>query len=176
MFGGALVGGGVDAYQQYEQNCGSFNNFNWGEFAGAAATGAAAGLFLGTGVDIVAASGSLDILDSAGVGFSDRELQVAQALSESGSRVLLRAKAGDQATSDLIVDGEYWDVYTLRTSSVNRIISEATHKGAQVQGGGVAIDLTQSALREADLPENFAERFLKVSSRVKKFRIFDFRP
>jgi hypothetical protein len=47
MFGGALVGGGIDAYQQYEQNCGSFNNFNCGEFAGAAATGALTGLLLG---------------------------------------------------------------------------------------------------------------------------------
>jgi RHS repeat-associated protein len=48
--GGAIVGGGIDAYQQYEQNCGSFNNFNWGEFAGATAFGALTGLGIGLGV------------------------------------------------------------------------------------------------------------------------------
>jgi hypothetical protein len=40
---GAVVGGGIDAVDQYVRNCGSFNNFNWGEFLGAAVGGAVAG-------------------------------------------------------------------------------------------------------------------------------------
>ena len=57
---GALVGGGLDAFKQYEQNCGSFNNFNWGEFVGAAASGAVAGASIGTGLGLV-----LDLVDTA---------------------------------------------------------------------------------------------------------------
>jgi RHS repeat-associated protein len=59
---GAIVGGGLDALTQYEQNCGSFNNFNWGEFLGAAAGGAVIGATVGTGVggEIDAGAGAAD--------------------------------------------------------------------------------------------------------------------
>ena len=62
--------------------------------------------------------------------------------------VVLRDPVGSRgtATSDLLVDGVQWDVYTPTTGNVSRIVSAVASKGSQVQGGGVIIDLSRTSV------------------------------
>jgi hypothetical protein len=82
-----------------------------------------------------------------------------------GARDPVGTRAGG-ATSDLLVDGERWDVYTPQTKNPNRIISAVASKGGQVLGGGV-IDLSESEVT-ADQLGNVAARIAGTSARVGK--------
>jgi RHS repeat-associated protein len=95
-----------------------------------------------------AASGSLTII---GEGFSESEVSVAQYLAGQGRNVLLRAATGVGRTSDLIVDGVPYDVYTPEVgTSVRNVLSKAARKWTQVDGGGVVIDLRNTGYTAAD--------------------------
>jgi hypothetical protein len=69
-----------------------------------------------------------------------------------GNNVLLRIPKGTRAgggTSDLLVNGVKYDVYTPETSSVNRIISSMASKNSQTSG--VVLDLSKTTVTEAQL-------------------------
>jgi RHS repeat-associated protein len=117
--------------------------------------------------------GSLTI-DTNGT-FSVSELRVARHLAAEGNKVRLRPPTGIGRTSDLLVNGERWDVYTPKTANINRIVSAAAKKGSQVPGGGVIIDLSESPLTRADLGNlrTLRNRIRKTGSRVKYIRVID---
>jgi contact-dependent growth inhibition (CDI) system CdiA-like toxin len=98
-------------------------------------------------------TGSLRILGS---GFSESELGAAELLALQGRQVILRAEPGDVKTSDLLLDGVPYDVYTPTTGSVRSIINAIVRKGKQVNGGGVVLDLSKSPLSAADLGDLLA--------------------
>jgi hypothetical protein len=71
---------------------------------------------------------------------------MAQLLYEQGNDVVLRQATGAGRTSDLLVNGVAYDVYTPTTGNVNAIVSAIAKKGSQVNGGGVVLDLSSSPL------------------------------
>ena len=79
---------------------------------------------------------------------SASEVSAAEYMAGQGNRVLLRDPVGPRgsATSDLLVNGEQWDVYTPTTGNASRFVSAVASKGSQVRGGGVIIDLSQSSV------------------------------
>ncbi|MPZ84377.1 MAG: hypothetical protein GEV28_29885 [Actinophytocola sp.] len=87
-----------------------------------------------------------------GEGFSASERAAAETLAGQGRNVVLRA--ADPAagrTSDLLLDGIAYDVYSPTTGNVARIVSAIAAKGSQVRGGGVVLDLSKSPLTTADV-------------------------
>jgi contact-dependent growth inhibition (CDI) system CdiA-like toxin len=61
-------------------------------------------------------------------------------------------------TSDLLVNGVSWDVYTPKIKNVDRIVSAVASKGSQVQGGRVIIDLSQTSVT--------ADQLVNIQARV----------
>ncbi|MGR9117149.1 MAG: CdiA C-terminal domain-containing protein, partial [Gammaproteobacteria bacterium] len=112
---------------------------------GVAATAAEAGLAacpIGRGAKV--ADGLLTI--QAGK-FSASEISAAKYLASLGKNVVLRQPVGTRAgggTSDLLVNGVNYDVYTPITSNPNRIISAIASKNSQAEG--VVLDLSQSSV------------------------------
>lgn len=104
--------------------------------------------------------------------FSESERRVAQQLADEGRDVHLRVPTGKGRTSDLVVDGVPWDVYTPKTSNPDRIISAVASKGSQVEGGGVVIDLSQSSVTRDQLG-NVLERVRGTGARVSDVRIIE---
>jgi hypothetical protein len=85
--------------------------------------------------------GNLKILPGT---FSESETYAAMYLSQQGRNVILRSATGLGRTSDLLVDGIAYDVYTPTTSNVNRIISSIAHKNTQATG--IVLDLRSSSV------------------------------
>jgi hypothetical protein len=99
---------------------------------------------------------------------SQSEVTAAMELADRGSDVVLRDPIGTRAgglTSDLLVNGEPWDVYTPTTGNVSRIVSAVASKGSQVQGGGVIIDLSQTSVT-ADQLANIQARIAGTGARI----------
>lgn len=83
------------------------------------------------------------IVTYEGGGFSSSELNAASEMARRGNNVALRAADPTAArTSDLLVNGTPYDVYTPTTGNIDRIVSRVASKGSQVRGGGVVIDLS----------------------------------
>ncbi len=114
-----------------------------------------------------AAPGSLRTIGS---GFSASELRVAQLLADGGDTVVLREATGVGRTSDLLVNGVPYDVYTPETGNIDRIVSAVSSKGSQVQGGGVIIDLTDSPLTTAQLGD-ILPRVQGVTSQISDIKV-----
>lgn len=77
--------------------------------------------------------------------FSKSERRAAQYLADKGHHVVLRLPVNTQMgvrTSDLLVDGIPYDVYTPKTLNPNRIISAIAKKNSQAQG--IVLDLTET--------------------------------
>lgn len=94
-------------------------------------------------------SGSLTISEGS---FSASEISAAQYMAGRGSKVILRdvIEGGAKGrTSDLLVDGLAYDVYTPETSNVNRIISNIAKKNSQAQG--VVVDLSKTNVDPSQL-------------------------
>ncbi|SDG36968.1 SpvB/TcaC N-terminal domain-containing protein [Epilithonimonas hungarica] len=94
-------------------------------------------------------SGSLTISEGS---FSASEISAARYMAGRGSKVILRdvIEGGAQGrTSDLLVDGLTYDVYTPKTSSVKSIVSAIRSKNSQAQG--IVVDLSESSLKPSDL-------------------------
>lgn len=101
-------------------------------------------------------AGGLTIADISGEGFTPAELNAASYLyKQGGNYVVLRTAVGTRAgggTSDLLVNGTRWDVYTPEAdTSVRNIMSTAAGKWTQVHGGGVFIDLSNTGLSAVDM-------------------------
>jgi Contact-dependent growth inhibition CdiA C-terminal domain len=109
-------------------------------------------------------------LRTVGSGFSASEQRVAQLLADGGDTVLLREATGVGRTSDLLVNGVPYDVYTPTTGNIDRIVSAVSSKGSQVQGGGVIIDLADSPLTTAQLGD-ILPRVQGVTSQISDIRV-----
>jgi hypothetical protein len=99
---------------------------------------------------------------------SASEVRAAQYMTRRGYNVELRDPVGTRKggmTSDMLIDGVRWDVYTPTTSNASRIVSAAASKGSQVLGGGVIIDLSQSTVTAEDLA-NIEYRVAQTGARV----------
>jgi RHS repeat-associated protein len=84
--------------------------------------------------------------------FSASEMSAAKYLASLGKDVILRQPVGTRAgggTSDLLVNGVNYDVYTPITSNPNRIISAIASKNSQT--GGVVLDLSQTPVTAEQL-------------------------
>lgn len=72
---------------------------------------------------------------------------MAEQLASQGRNVVLsQADSAAGRTSDLLLDGIPYDVYTPTTGNLDRIVSSIASKGSQVRGGGVVLDLSKSSL------------------------------
>ncbi|MCA2186575.1 RHS repeat-associated core domain-containing protein [Nonomuraea cavernae] len=90
---------------------------------------------------------------------SGSELAAAQYLKDEGYDVLLRDPTGTRAqgnTSDLLVNGVRWDVYTPTGKTVKNILTNTAKKHSQVHGGGVIVDLRGTGLSAADFDNALA--------------------
>ncbi|MGW0806050.1 golvesin C-terminal-like domain-containing protein [Nonomuraea sp. NPDC002799] len=90
---------------------------------------------------------------------SASESAAAQHLSDEGYDVILRDPAGTRQegnTSDLLVNGVRWDVYTPTGKTVKNILTNTAKKHSQVHGGGVIVDLRGTGLTAADFPDAIA--------------------
>jgi len=84
--------------------------------------------------------------------FSPSERIAAQYMADLGNEVLLRSPVGTRAgggTSDLLVNGVPYDVYTPTTSNPNRIVSAIASKNTQASG--IVLDLTNSTVTPEQL-------------------------
>jgi hypothetical protein len=73
------------------------------------------------------------------------ETRAAEYMKNQGYKVELRDPVGTRAggkTSDLVVNGKNYDVYTPKSSKPDRIISEAAKKNSQAEG--IVIDLSNT--------------------------------
>ncbi|MFG1610898.1 RHS repeat-associated core domain-containing protein [Actinoplanes sp. NPDC049265] len=115
---------------------------------------------------------SLGALRVSAANPSASELAAAQHMAARGSKVVLRDPVGPRgtATSDLLVDGVQWDVYTPTTGNVSRIVSSVASKGSQVQGGGVVVDLSRTSV-SADQLANIQARIAGTGARVGQIEV-----
>jgi Contact-dependent growth inhibition CdiA C-terminal domain len=73
------------------------------------------------------------------------EIRAAKAVRDHGHEVVLRDPLGTRAggrTSDLLVDGVPYDIYTPKTNNADRIISAIAKKNSQARG--IVLDLSHS--------------------------------
>jgi hypothetical protein len=81
---------------------------------------------------------------------TDRELQLASQLSKQGrGTVVVRDPIPGRPTSDLLIEGAPYDIYSPTTSNANRIISELAKKNRQASG--VVLDLSRTSVTDAEL-------------------------
>jgi hypothetical protein len=68
---------------------------------------------------------------------------------------VLREATGIGRTSDLVVNGTPYDVYTPEAgTNIRNILSNAASKWTQVNGGGVVIDLSNTDLGVLDFGDS----------------------
>ncbi|MEU9887499.1 hypothetical protein [Sphaerisporangium sp. NPDC051011] len=73
-------------------------------------------------------------------------------------------RAGGE-TSDLLVNGVRWDVFSPTSSSVKAILNKVAKKHSQVHGGGVIVDLSGTGLSASD----FANALARVNSQIRSW-------
>jgi hypothetical protein len=92
------------------------------------------------------------IVDPLG-NFSDSERKAAIYMRNLGKNTELRIPSGirsaNGSTSDLLIDGKTYDVYTPKTSNADNIIGNIFKK--RTQCNGVVLDLSESNVNPADL-------------------------
>src|SRR5690554_3741830 len=94
--------------------------------------------------------GSLSI--QSGGSFSASEVAAAEYMQSLGHNVILRSPTGTRAagaTSDLLVNGINFDVYTPTTNNASKIISAIAKKNSQTTG--VVLDLSQTSVTAKQL-------------------------
>src|SRR5690606_9413014 len=94
--------------------------------------------------------GSLSI--QSGGSFPASEVAAAEYMQSLGHNVILRSPTGTRAagaTSDLLVSGINFDVYTPTTNNASRIISAIAKKNSQTTG--VVLDLSQTSVTAKQL-------------------------
>ena len=106
------------------------------------------------------------VFDSAGVNgltvvnggnYSVSEINAATYVAQLGNNVVLRPPIGTRGgggTSDLLVNGIAYDVYTPTTSNPSSIISSIAKKNSQASG--IVLDLSQTTVSESDLGDILA--------------------
>jgi len=84
--------------------------------------------------------------------FSKSEIRAAYYMKNLGKKVHLRQPKGTRkegGTSDLLVDGVRYDVYTPITGNHSRIISGMAKKNKQTEG--IVLDLSQTSVTREEL-------------------------
>ncbi|MNI56628.1 hypothetical protein D3C87_1015560 [compost metagenome] len=84
--------------------------------------------------------------------FTASEISAAKYMQQQGNNVILRNPVGTRAgggTSDLLVNGVNYDVYTPTTSNVSRIISAMASKNSQTTG--IVLDLSKTSVTAEQL-------------------------
>lgn len=95
-------------------------------------------------------TGKLTIID--GGNYSTSEMNAAQYMADLGNTVILRPPTGTRAggkTSDLVVNGINYDVYTPVTSNPSAIVRAVTKKNTQTTG--IVLDLSSTTVTANDL-------------------------
>lgn len=90
----------------------------------------------------------------SGQRFSRSEIHAAEELAVRGNRVLLRAPRGTRAqgeTSDLLVNGDRYDVFTPTSRDPSRIVDAMSKKLRSNQTDGIVLDLSQTTVNASDL-------------------------
>lgn len=84
--------------------------------------------------------------------YSASELRAAEHMASLGKKVQLRQPVGTRAdggTSDLLIDGERYDVYSPKTGNPARIVSAIAKKNSQAEG--IIVDLSDSPVKSDQL-------------------------
>lgn len=95
-------------------------------------------------------TGKLTIIE--GGNYSASEIEAAEYMKNLGYDVTLRPPTGTRAggeTSDLLVNGVNYDVFTPTTPDPSRIISAIAKKNSQTSG--VVLDLSKTSVTASDL-------------------------
>ncbi|GAA3954571.1 hypothetical protein GO495_31455 [Chitinophaga oryziterrae] len=100
--------------------------------------------------------------------FSESEINAAKYMKGLGYDVLLRSPKGTRAqggTSDLVVDGTNYDVFTPKSDKVNNIITNMRKKNSQTTG--IVLDLSQTTVTAEDLGGNVLQRVRSTAKNIK---------
>ena len=96
----------------------------------------------------------------------EEELNAAKRLAKAGQNVILRNPEGkrspDGKTSDIILNGVNYDVYTPITSNIDNIVGAVAKKNSQ--GKGVILDLSKTSVKIEELT-NIQQR---IEGSIKK--------
>jgi RHS repeat-associated protein len=110
-----------------------------------------------------AARGELTVIGS---GFSASERGAAETLAAQGRNVVLREAPGTIKTSDLLVDGVPYDVYTpMAGTGARNILNNAAKKWTQVDGGGIVVDLSNTGLAASD----FGNALVRINGFIRSW-------
>jgi YD repeat-containing protein len=139
----------------------------WGGTAGNLVFGLIFADILQAGLDPFTDAATVGSLEVVGDGFSASEKVSSSVPCGSSQDVVLREATGIGRTSDLLVNGTPYDVYTpAEGTSVRNILSRAASKWTQVDGGGVVIDLSNTGLSAADFG---SDALAKVNSFINSW-------
>lgn len=119
-----------------------------------------------------AGKGSLKVVE--GGNYSASEVKAAEYVRDLGNDVTLRPPTGTRAgggTSDLVVNGINYDVYTPTTSNPSRIIGAIAEKNSQTTG--VVLDLSKTSVSAKDLGDILSRLKGIVESGGKTLNIKD---
>src|SRR5688572_2083174 len=105
---------------------------------------------------------------------TDVELRAARRLAALGYRVVLRPPVGRRSpmgsTSDLLVNGLPYDIYSPRSRIARNIVGELAHKGSQAYG--VVLDLSRTPVTSAVLGD-ILQRARRAGSRLQDVIVLD---
>ena len=91
-----------------------------------------------------------------------------ESLSDVLRSVTQGASRASGETSDLLVNGKPYDVYTPTSSRIENILDNMIAKGDQVRGGGLVIDLSKTSVTQADIARFAASKGETILSAVQK--------
>lgn len=87
--------------------------------------------------------------------YRESEVHAAQQVADNGNDVVLRQPIGKRSptgnTSDLLVNGQGYDIYTLETSNPTRITDAIGKKADQARG--VILNLSRTSVKASDLSD-----------------------
>jgi hypothetical protein len=93
------------------------------------------------------------------------ELKAAQYFVKKGKNIILRNPVGERApggkTSDLVVNGVNYDVYTPKTSNISSIVGAVAKKNDQAKA--IVIDLSKTTVK----PEELSNILKRVEGSIK---------
>lgn len=118
--------------------------------------------------NIQAGSKAGSLIIEEGGSFSASEIKAAEYMRDLGNDVTLRVPQGTRSgggTSDLLVNGVNYDVYTPITGNPSRIISGIAAK--KDQASGIVLDLAQTTVTAEDLGDIMARLAGKGVTTIK---------
>lgn len=114
-------------------------------------------------------TGSLIVVE--GGTYSASEMNAANYMKNLGNNVTIRPPTGQGRTSDLLVNGIKYDVYTPETNNVSQIISKMAKKNSQANG--IVLDLSKTNVTPDQLSNALARVKGAIESQGKVCNIND---